>query len=87
MIESSEKPLTEKESLDLIARMINKARDTCHDTGVSAMMWGGVIAICSLVRLSELQFGYELPAYHYCHYPPGIDIAERKAEKKSKNLR
>lgn len=56
-----EKPLTEKESLDLIAQMINKAKDACHDTGITAMMWGTVIAVCSLVRLSELHFGFRLP--------------------------
>jgi hypothetical protein len=56
-----EKQLTEKESLDLIAQMINKAKDACHDTGITAIMWGAVIAICSLVRLSELHFGYKLP--------------------------
>lgn len=57
----TEKTLTEKESLDLITQMINKAKDACHDTGITAIMWGTVIVICSLVRLSELHFGYRLP--------------------------
>lgn len=56
-----EKQLTEKESLDLIATMINKAKNSYHDTGVGAIMWGSVVAICSLVKLSELQFNYRLP--------------------------
>ncbi len=56
-----EKILTEKESLDLITQMINKAKDACHDTGIAAIMWGAVITICSLVRLSELHFEYRLP--------------------------
>jgi uncharacterized protein with PQ loop repeat len=56
-----EKKLTEQESLHLIAMMINKAKDSYHDTGIGAIMWGAVIAICSLVRLSEVQFGYRLP--------------------------
>ena len=56
-----EKILTEKESLDLITQMINKAKDACHDTGMAAIMWGSIIAICSLVRLSEIHFGYKLP--------------------------
>ncbi len=55
------KPLTSQESLHLINTMINKARDAWHDTGVGAMLWGSVIAVCSLVRLSEIQFGYKLP--------------------------
>lgn len=60
-MEQPEKQLTEKESLDLIAQMINKAKDACHDTGISAIMWGAVIAICSLGRLSEIHFDYKLP--------------------------
>jgi hypothetical protein len=56
-----EKQLTERESLDLIAQMINKAKNVCHDTGIAAIMWGAVIAVCALVRLSELHFGYRLP--------------------------
>jgi uncharacterized protein with PQ loop repeat len=60
-----EKQLTEKESLDLIAQMINKAKDACHDTGIAAIMWGAVIAICSLTRLAELHFGFRLPVDIY----------------------
>jgi hypothetical protein len=60
-MEQYEKQLTEKESLDLIARMINKAKDACHDTGIAAIMWGAVIAVCSLVRWSQIHFGYSLP--------------------------
>lgn len=56
-----EKQLTEKESLDLIAMMINKAKDSYHDTGIGAMMWGTLIAVCSLVRLAEIQFDFRLP--------------------------
>jgi hypothetical protein len=58
---TEEKQLTEKESLDLIAMMINKAKNAYYDTGVSSIMWGAVIAICSLEKLAELQFGYHLP--------------------------
>lgn len=60
-MEQEERSLSEKESLELITRMINKAKDTYYDTGVSAMMWGAVIAFCSLEKLAELQFGYQLP--------------------------
>jgi len=60
-MEAKEKILTEKESLDLITQMINKAKDSCHSTGIASIMWGLVIAVCSLVRLSEIQFGYRLP--------------------------
>ena len=56
-----EKKLSERESLDLITQMINRAKNSFHDTGIGAIMWGAVIAICSLVRLSELHFSYRLP--------------------------
>jgi uncharacterized protein with PQ loop repeat len=60
-MDQQEKQLTEKESLDLIAMMINKAKDSYYDTGFSAIMWGTVIAVCALVKLSEIHFGYRLP--------------------------
>jgi uncharacterized protein with PQ loop repeat len=58
---TEEKQLTEKESLDLIAMMINKAKNAYYETGVSAIMWGAVITFCALEKLAELQFGYRLP--------------------------
>lgn len=60
-MEKDEKTLSGQESLDLIASMINKAKQSYNDTGISAMMWGAVIAICSLVQLAELHFGWHLP--------------------------
>jgi hypothetical protein len=56
-----EKKMSGQESLALITEMINKAKNSYHDTGIGAMMWGAVIAVCSLVRLSELHFKYKLP--------------------------
>ena len=56
-----EPKLSEKESLALIAKMINKAKESYHDTGLGAIMWGSVIAFCSLVRLAEIQFNFRLP--------------------------
>jgi len=56
-----DKKLSEQESLSLITQMINKAKNSYHDTGMGAMLWGAVIAVCSLVRLSEIHFKYKLP--------------------------
>ncbi|HEV7781005.1 MAG TPA: hypothetical protein VGO58_07045 [Chitinophagaceae bacterium] len=56
-----EKNLTEKESLDLIAKMISQAKNSYHDTGRSAMLWGTVVAVCSLVKFTEIQLDYNLP--------------------------
>lgn len=60
-MELQDKALSEKESLSLIAQMIGKAKDSYHATGTGAMMWGAVITVCSLVKLSEIHFGYSLP--------------------------
>lgn len=49
------------QSLELINTMINKAKNSFHDTGVGAMLWGGVIAFCCLVKLAEIQFNFRLP--------------------------
>ncbi len=56
-----EKNLSEKESLLLITQMINKAKNSYYETGIGAIMWGTVVAVCSLVKLSEIHFGYRLP--------------------------
>lgn len=53
--------LSYEDSLRLINTMINKAKDAYHDTGVGAMLWGAVIAICSLTRFAEIQFNFKLP--------------------------
>jgi hypothetical protein len=60
-MEANEKQLTEKESLELITQMINKAKESCHQTGISTIMWGLVISLCSLVRFAEIQFNSWLP--------------------------
>lgn len=55
------KELSHQESLALINTMINKAKDAYHGTGVGAMMWGIVIAVCALVKLAQVHFDFELP--------------------------
>ena len=60
-MENQERTLTERESLALITQMINKAKDSFYDTGLSSILWGCVIAFCSLEKLAEIQFGYRLP--------------------------
>lgn len=57
----NEKELSHEQSLALINSMISKAKNSFHSTGVGAMMWGIVIAICSLVKLAEIQYDLKLP--------------------------
>lgn len=56
-----EKKLTQQESLALITQMINTAKDSFVDTGIGPILWGSVIAICSLVQFTQIHYGYELP--------------------------
>jgi hypothetical protein len=44
-----ENEMTGQESLQLIAKMIHKARRDYLDSGLSALLWGSVISFCSLV--------------------------------------
>lgn len=58
---TTDNQFTEKESLALITAMINKAKESCHQTGISSIMWGLVVAICSLTKFAEIQFNFRLP--------------------------
>lgn len=49
----NENQLTEQQSLELITRMINKAKDDYRETGVGALMWGSIITVCSLVSFAN----------------------------------
>lgn len=44
-----EKQMTSDESLQLITQMIQKAKSDYKESGVSALLWGSVITICSVV--------------------------------------
>ena len=85
-----DKNLSGKESLELITQMINKAKNSYHNTGIGAMMWGAVITICSLVRLSEIHFEYRLPIDIYlltlvAIIPQIIISVKEKKERKVKS--
>lgn len=56
-----EKKLSEQESLALITQMIYTAKNSFVDTGIGPILWGSVIAVCSLVQFAEIRFGFELP--------------------------
>jgi hypothetical protein len=58
-----EPELTRQESLELIARMINKAKKDYLDTGVSALLWGSVITFCSLVTFCNFYLNWEWLGY------------------------
>lgn len=55
-----EKALSEKESLDLITSMINRAKESFHDTGWGPIMWGSVVIVCSLFTWAQVYFKFRL---------------------------
>lgn len=61
-----EKPLTEQESLEIITRMINKAKCEYQDTGISVLMWGSIITFCSIISFIGHQIN--VPALSYVWY-------------------
>jgi hypothetical protein len=56
-----EKALSGHESLQLIQQMINKAKNSYHDTGIGPILWGTVITVCSLVTYFRIKYKFELP--------------------------
>ncbi len=61
----TEKELTHEESLDLITRMINTTRKDYYETGVSALLWGSVITVASLVTFTSCYFRIWGDLAHY----------------------
>lgn len=55
-MESNERQMTESESLQLIASMINKAKNGYCENGFLYILWGWVILLCCLVQFAGLYF-------------------------------
>lgn len=53
--------MTEQESLLLIQQMINKAKNSYLDSGIGPILWGSVIAVCSLVTFFRIKYNFDLP--------------------------
>ncbi len=57
---SEEKKLTEKESLQLIADMIKKAKGSYHDTGIGSLLWGSVVGIASFMTYLQSIYKFSI---------------------------
>jgi len=57
---SSEKPITEKESLELITSMIRKAKGSYYDTGIGSILWGSVIGFNSFFTYLEIRYQFSI---------------------------
>jgi hypothetical protein len=58
-----EKELTGPESLELITRTINKAKNDYLDTGMSALLWGSVVSFCGLVTFINYYLNWKWPEH------------------------
>lgn len=58
---NEEHKLSEQESLRLITEMIQKAKKSYYDTGISPLLWGNAVFIASFVTFLQLQFNFTLP--------------------------
>ena len=81
-----DKSMTGEESLELIARMINKAKRDYLDSGLSAILWGSVITFCSLVAFAN--YWIKRPELNYVWFLtvaaviPQVVIAIREGKKR-----
>ena len=82
-----EKKLTEKESLELITEMIQKAKGHFHESGASAILWGTVVAFCGLVSFAELQWhfsiGFDIWLLIFAAIIPQVYIVFQEKKRKS----
>lgn len=53
--------LDPQQSIELIEKMINKAKGGYHDSGIGALLWGTVVTICALVSWAEIHFNFDFP--------------------------
>lgn len=56
-----ENQLSEQESLRLITDMIQKAKKSYHETGISSLLWGSAVFIASFTSFAQQEFEFRLP--------------------------
>jgi hypothetical protein len=61
---TEDKLMSDKESLELITSMINKAKNRFSENGFLYLLWGWVILICCLAQFSLLYFFNNNDAYY-----------------------
>jgi ABC-type transport system involved in cytochrome bd biosynthesis fused ATPase/permease subunit len=52
--------MTEAERLKLISDMIARAKNSFHESGLGPILWGIVIAVCSLFTFAEIHFQFKM---------------------------
>ena len=81
----NEQILTEKQSLEIITQMINKAKSDYRETGIGALMWGSIVTICSLVTFANYYWNWQPARYvwflTYIALVPQVIISVRESRK------
>lgn len=57
---ADDKQLTEQESLALITSMIHKAKNSYHDTGISSLLWGSMVALASFTSYFQREYNFDI---------------------------
>ncbi|WP_153800207.1 hypothetical protein [Foetidibacter luteolus] len=57
---SDEKQLSSEESLQLITSMINKAKNSFYDSGISLLLWGSAVSIAAFVTYLQVQYQFSI---------------------------
>jgi hypothetical protein len=70
-MENAELKMTEKESIELIASMIRKAKNQVSESGTLYLLWGWLIFICCLVQFAGLYF-FNYPYAYYVWFSTWI---------------
>ncbi len=55
---STNDQLSERESLDIINSMIQKAKSSYHETGIGPILWGSLVGLASFVTYFQLAFQF-----------------------------
>jgi hypothetical protein len=61
---NEEKLMTEKESMELITSMINKAKSRFYESGFLYLLWGWVVLICCVVEFAATHYFNIQNAYY-----------------------
>jgi uncharacterized protein with PQ loop repeat len=52
--------ITEKESLEIITSMIQKAKGTYYETGIGPILWGAVVSFASFVTFLQMKYEFTI---------------------------
>jgi hypothetical protein len=82
-----EQNFSEKESLELITSMINKAKNRFVENGFLYILWGWVILICSIIQFISLYFFNSEKGYYIWFLSWGLLIFQINYLRKKRKTR